>query len=146
MIIQRLSRICYLFCSRVRSYWILLARSICVKVKLECRLQLGTLSVCCALREVANTTKVHFHPKIKHTKQVEKGLSRESRFVECTSKSIKQYKMRLLRSRTNPRRSKQPKRSQKWTTVVRLARRRSRCRLTGLKSTHHLKSHKDHRS
>ena len=39
-----------------------------VKVKLECRLQLGTLSVCCALREVANTTKAHFHPKIKHTK------------------------------------------------------------------------------
>ena len=42
------------------SFWILLVRSICVKVKLECRLQLGTLSVCCALLEVANTTKVHF--------------------------------------------------------------------------------------
>ena len=50
------------------SYPILLARSICVKVKLECRLQLGTLSVCCALLEVANTTKVHFNPKFKHTK------------------------------------------------------------------------------
>ena len=24
--------------------------------------------VCCALREVANTTKVHFNPKFKHTK------------------------------------------------------------------------------
>ena len=50
------------------SYWILLARSIWVKVRLECRLQLGTLSVCWALREVANTTKVHFHPRIKDTK------------------------------------------------------------------------------
>ena len=39
-----------------------------VKVKLECRLQLGTLSVCCALRELANTTKVHFNPKFKQIK------------------------------------------------------------------------------
>ena len=50
------------------SYWILLARSICVKVKLECRLQLGALSVCCALRKVANTPKVNINPKFKHTK------------------------------------------------------------------------------
>ena len=39
-----------------------------VKVKLECRLQLGTLGACCVLRKVANTAKVHFNPKFKHTK------------------------------------------------------------------------------
>ena len=39
-----------------------------VKVKLECRLQLGTLSVCCALRKVANNAKVNFNPKFKYTK------------------------------------------------------------------------------
>ena len=31
-----------------------------VKVKLECRLQLGTLSVCCALQQVENISKLHF--------------------------------------------------------------------------------------
>ena len=67
MITQRLSRICYLFCSRVRSYWILLARSICVKVKLECRLNMGTVRAYWGFREVANTTKVHFQPKFNNT-------------------------------------------------------------------------------
>ena len=54
--------------------------------------------------------------------------------------------MWLLRSRTNPRRSKKPKRRQKRSWVSEEVGRRSRCRLTGPKSTHHLKSHKDQRS
>ena len=47
---------------------ILLARSIIIKLKLECRLNMGILGAYCALREVANTTKVHFNPKFKQIK------------------------------------------------------------------------------
>ena len=49
------------------SYWILLARSICVKVKLECRLNMGTVRAYWGFREVANTPKVHFQPKFNYT-------------------------------------------------------------------------------
>ena len=42
------------------SYPILLAMLIFIKLTVECRLQLGTLSVCCALWRVENTSKLHF--------------------------------------------------------------------------------------
>ena len=42
------------------SYWILLARSICIKVKLECRLNMGTVGAYCALLGVAHAHQVTF--------------------------------------------------------------------------------------
>ena len=42
------------------SYWILLARSICIKVKLECRLNMGIVGAYCALLGVAHAHKVTF--------------------------------------------------------------------------------------
>ena len=38
-----------------------------VKVKLECRLNMGTVRAYWGFREVANTPKVHFQPKFNYT-------------------------------------------------------------------------------
>ena len=128
------------------SYWILLARSICIKVKLECRLNMGIVGAFCALLGVAHTYKVRFRTCVDNGTIKCQIRYKFIRFVECTSKTRQEMARRLLRSRTNPRRSKQPKRRQKRSGVSRLAHQKSKLSAGSPKSTHHLKSHKDHRS
>ena len=60
MIIQRAGNENLPVLSAGWSYWILLARSICIKVKLECRLNMGTVGAYCALLGVAHAHKVTF--------------------------------------------------------------------------------------
>ena len=125
---------------------ILLARSIIIKLKLECRLNMGILGAYCALLGVALAHKVTFWTCVDngtincHVRYI------FIRFVECTSKSIKQYKNLLLRSRTSSLHLRAAKTQAEQANAGHLARRKSKLSAGSPKSTHHLKSHKDHRS